>query len=89
VLIGGEDGVPGPLVAKLEFDTAAGKEEVLARVGRSELAALGTCRTYVAQQQYAQQGHDGKPPVCLTIRAIGQAKRFVADRARPEAESAW
>ncbi len=45
------------------FDAAAGKEEVLARrIGRNELAAIGTCRTYVAaQRRYAQQGHDGKP----------------------------
>ena len=32
------------------FDTAAGKEEVLARrIGRNELAAIGVCRTYVAR----------------------------------------
>jgi hypothetical protein len=45
------------------FDTAAGKEDVLARrIGRNELSAIGTCRTYVvAQRAYALQGHDGKP----------------------------
>jgi DUF2950 family protein len=45
------------------FDTAAGKEEVLARrIGRNELAAIRICRTYVAAQQlYAARGHDGKP----------------------------
>jgi hypothetical protein len=57
---------PVPLVKsanKWRFDTAAGKEEVLARrVGRNELAVIGICRTYVvAQQHYARQGHDGKP----------------------------
>jgi hypothetical protein len=45
------------------FDTAAGKEEVLARrIGRNELAAIKICRAYVvAQQLYAKYAHDGKP----------------------------
>jgi len=45
------------------FDTAAGKEEVLARrIGRNELAVIRICRTYVAAQQlYAARGHDGQP----------------------------
>jgi DUF2950 family protein len=45
------------------FDTAAGKEEVLARrIGRNELAAIRICQTYVtAQRSYAGRGHDGKP----------------------------
>jgi Protein of unknown function (DUF2950) len=45
------------------FDTAAGKEEVLARrIGRNELAAIQISRTYVAAQRaYARHGHDGKP----------------------------
>jgi len=44
------------------FDTAAGKEEVIARrIGRNELAAMQICRTYLAAQRlYARQGHDGK-----------------------------
>jgi hypothetical protein len=44
------------------FDTAAGKEEVLARrIGHNELAAILICRTYVrAQRLYAKHGHDGK-----------------------------
>jgi len=55
-----------PLVKGVDgwrFDTAAGKEEVLARrIGRNELDAIATCRAYVtAQRRYAQQGHDGKP----------------------------
>ena len=68
ILIVGNEGwpFPVPLVKRANswtFDTAAGKEEVLARrIGRNELAAIDTCRTYVAaQQQYAKQGHDGKP----------------------------
>jgi hypothetical protein len=57
---------PVPLVKVAEgwrFDTAAGKEEVLARrIGRNELHAIATSRAYVtAQQRYAQEGHDGKP----------------------------
>ena len=45
------------------FDSAAGKEEILARrIGRNELDAIATIRAYVtAQQRYAQEGHDGKP----------------------------
>jgi hypothetical protein len=44
------------------FDTAAGKEEVLARrIGRNELAAMRLCRIYVdAQRLYARTGHDGQ-----------------------------
>jgi hypothetical protein len=57
---------PVPLVKAADgwrFDTAAGKEEILARrVGRNELAVIETCRAYVtAQKRYALQGHDGKP----------------------------
>ena len=57
---------PVPLVKGADgwrFDTAAGKEEVLARrIGRNELAAILICRTYVrAQHLYARAGHDGKP----------------------------
>jgi hypothetical protein len=57
---------PVPLVketAGWRFDTAGGKEEVLARrIGRNELAVIQICRTYVtAQRLYARHGHDGKP----------------------------
>lgn len=56
---------PVPLVADAKgwhFDTALGKEEVIARrIGRNELAAIQVSRTYVAAQRaYARQGHDGK-----------------------------
>lgn len=67
LVIGNEDWpFPVPLVkeaAGWRFDTAAGKEEVLARrIGRNELSAIATCRAYVtAQQRYAADGHDGKP----------------------------
>jgi hypothetical protein len=57
---------PVPLVKEARgwgFDTAAGKEEVIARrIGRNELATIETTHAYVsAQQRYAQLGHDGKP----------------------------
>ena len=57
---------PVPLVktaAGWKFDTAAGKEEVLARrIGRNELAAMRISDTYVtAQRLYARRAHDGKP----------------------------
>jgi hypothetical protein len=57
---------PVPLVKARDgwqFDTAAGREEVLSRrIGRNELAAIGICHTYVsAQLQYAKEGRDGKP----------------------------
>lgn len=68
VLIVGNEGwpFPVPLVKRAKswrFDSAAGKEEVLARrIGRNELAVIGICRAYVAaQHRFAQQGHDGKP----------------------------
>lgn len=46
------------------FDTAAGKEEVIARrIGRNELAAIDSVRAYVtAQKRYAAEGHDGNRP---------------------------
>jgi hypothetical protein len=67
LVIGYEDWpFPVPIVkagGKWRFDTAAGKEEVIARrIGRNERAAIETCRAYVtAQQRYAAQAHDGKP----------------------------
>jgi hypothetical protein len=52
------------------FDTAAGKEEVIARrIGRNELMSIQICRTYVAAQRlYAKQGHDGKPAGIYAMR---------------------
>jgi Protein of unknown function (DUF2950) len=67
LVIGNEEWpFPVPLVRQgngWQFDTAAGKEEVIARrIGRNELAVMQICRTYLgAQQLYARQGHDGKP----------------------------
>lgn len=67
LVIGNEDWpFPVPLVKDKtgwRFDTAAGKEEVLARrIGRNELAVIAICRTYAAAQKtYGATGHDGKP----------------------------
>ena len=57
---------PVPIVKEQggwRFDTAAGKEEVIARrIGRNELAAIATVRAYViAQRRYAETTHDGNP----------------------------
>ena len=67
LVIGYEDWpFPVPIVKEANgwrFDTAAGKEEVLARrIGRNELLVIEATRAYVtAQRRYAQEGHDGKP----------------------------
>jgi len=71
---------PVPLVRGPDgwrFDTAAGKEEVLARqVGRNELAAILICRTYVrAQHLYARSGHDGKPAGVYAMTLASDAGR--------------
>jgi DUF2950 family protein len=57
---------PIPLVKDADgwrFDTAGGKEEIVARrIGRNELAAIQVCKTYVAAQHvYAAHAHDGQP----------------------------
>lgn len=67
-LVIGNEGWPFPVpIVKgadgWRFDTAAGKEEVLARrIGRNELDVIASCHAYVAaQRRYAKEGHDGKP----------------------------
>jgi hypothetical protein len=66
LIIGNEDWpFPVPLVntgKSWRFDTAAGREEVLARrIGQNELGAIATCHAYVAaQHRYARDAHDGK-----------------------------
>jgi len=68
VLIVGNESWPFPVPLVKDgtgwrFDTAAGKEEVLARrIGRNELAVIRICRTYVAAQRvYAASAHDANP----------------------------
>jgi hypothetical protein len=68
VLVIGNEAWPFPVpLARDEsgswrFDTAAGREEVIARrIGRNELAAIRINRAYVAAQRlYARTRHDGK-----------------------------
>jgi hypothetical protein len=62
----GADGWPFPIPLVQEngrwhFDTAAGKEEILARrIGRDELGAINVCNAYVqAQREYASQDQLG------------------------------
>ena len=68
LVIGNEDWpFPVPIVKEANawhFDTAAGKEEVIARrIGANELAAISTAHAYVAaQRRYAAEGHDGNKP---------------------------
>jgi hypothetical protein len=74
LIIGYEDWpFPVPLVKEASgwrFDTAAGKNEILARrIGRNELAAIDSSRAYVtAQQRYAAEGHDGKPAGLYAVK---------------------
>jgi hypothetical protein len=56
--------IPIPLVKqkkKWSFDTKAGRREILLRrIGENELDAIEICRGFVeAQQEYAQEKHDG------------------------------
>ena len=82
VLVIGNEAWPFPVpltkgASGWRFDTAAGKEEVLARrIGRNELEVIRICRTYVAAQQiYAERGHDGQ-------RAGVYAQTFRSDPGR-------
>jgi hypothetical protein len=62
----GADGWPFPIPlvkrgAQWHFDTAAGKDEILARrIGRDEIGAINVCHAYVdAQHEYASQDRMG------------------------------
>jgi len=66
VLIVGRDDFPFPIPlvrrdGAWQFDTAAGREEVLfRRIGRNELRTIQTCLAYVdAQNEYAEKGIAG------------------------------
>ena len=66
VIILGTDDFPFPIPlarnrAGWEFDTAAGRLEILyRRIGRNELDAIQTCLAYVdAQNEYAEKNHTG------------------------------
>lgn len=95
LIIGNEDWpFPIPIVHTSNgwlFDTAAGKDEVIARrVGRNELDVIEVCRTYVAAQLlYAASGHDGQPAAAFAMAFRSDAGRQnglywpVARRERP------
>jgi len=64
----GNDSWPFPIPLKEQngrwkFDSAAGRDEVLARrIGRNELATIRSCRAFVqAQREYAERSRDGEP----------------------------
>ena len=67
ILYVGADNYPFPVplarnsLGQWAFDTAAGKDEILARrIGKGELTAIAAClATANAQQQYFSQTHDG------------------------------
>jgi hypothetical protein len=59
------------------FDTAAGKDEILARrIGKNELGAIAACGfAHDAQQQYFRQTHDGD-------KVKQYAQKFVSDEGK-------
>jgi hypothetical protein len=74
----GADGWPFPIPlvkqgAGWQFDTAAGRDEILARrIGRDELGAIAVCTAYVdAQREYAGQDRmgDGVPAYAQFLRS--------------------
>ncbi len=79
----GADNFPYPIPlgknssGQWSFDTAAGKDEILARrIGKDELTAIAACGAVAdAQQQYFSQTHDGD-------KVKQYAQRFVADEGK-------
>ncbi len=79
----GADNYPFPIPlgknssGQWSFDTAAGKDEILARrIGRDELTAIAACGAVAdAQQLYFSQTHDGD-------KVNQYAQRFVADEGK-------
>jgi hypothetical protein len=78
LIIGPEDfPVPIPLVHKgdaWQFDTAAGRQEVLARrIGRNELDAIQSSLAYVdAQNEYADKDRTGAGPGVYAQRIVSE-----------------
>jgi len=78
LLITGADNKTFPIPLKpvangqWEFDTAAGKQEILARrIGRNEIAAIDVCAAIAdAERQYFSQAHDGTKQY---------ARKFISD----------
>jgi Protein of unknown function (DUF2950) len=83
LLITGADNkaFPMPLVKNASgqwaFDTAAGKQELLARrIGRNEMAAIDVCAAITdAQRQYFAQSHDGTKQY---------AQKFISDEGKKD-----
>jgi Protein of unknown function (DUF2950) len=83
MLYTGADNFPFPIplvrnpAGRWYFDTAAGKDEILARrIGRGELAAIAACEASAdAQWQYFQKPHDGD-------KIKQYAQRFVSDEGK-------
>ena len=83
ILYTGADNTPFPIPldqnssGKWSFDTAAGKDEILARrIGRGELIAIAACETIAAaQQQYFHQVHDNQKEY---------AQKFVSDNGKQD-----
>ena len=97
-LVIGNEGWPFPVPLVKEasgwrFDTAAGKEEILARrIGRNELAAIRISRTYVAAQRlYAGRDTMGSRRDCMPGRSgaiLGARTASTGRRPGREAQSA-
>jgi Protein of unknown function (DUF2950) len=83
ILYVGADNYPFPIPLALNtsgrwsFDTAAGKDEILARrIGKGELTAIAACAAIVdAQRQYISQIHDGD-------KIKQYAQKFVSDEGK-------
>jgi hypothetical protein len=79
LIIGPEDfPVPIPLIRKgdaWQFDTAAGRQEILARrIGRNELDAIQSSLAYVdAQNDYAEKDRTGAGPGVYAQRIVSSA----------------
>jgi hypothetical protein len=78
MVIGSEDfPVPIPLIRKdgaWRFDTAAGRQEILARrIGKNELAAIQACLAYFdAQNDYAEKDRTGVGAGTYAERVVSQ-----------------
>jgi hypothetical protein len=78
ILLVGAENFPFPIPLKKNadgkwfFDTAAGKDEILARrIGRNELAVIDICAAIAdAQAEYFAQPHDGLPGKRYAVKFI-------------------
>jgi len=73
----GNDSWPFPIPIRKDdgrwrFDSAAGREEILARrIGRNELDTIRSCRAFVeAQREYAQKSWDGESPGVYAAKLV-------------------